>query len=67
MDNVKVKVYKKVMNKVAQKQYRAEDFINNRIDETCFQEKLSAEEVIYFRVKCLHFFPSQLFSSKIVP
>ena len=59
MDNVKVKVYKKVMNKVAQKQYRAEDFINNRIDETCFQEKLSADEVIYFRVKCLHFF-SQL-------
>ena len=59
MDNVKVKVYKKVMNKVVEKQYRAEDFINNRTDETCFQEKLSAEEVIYFRVKCLLFF-SQL-------
>ena len=67
MDSVKVKVYKKVMNEVVEKQYRAEDFINNRTDETCFQEKLSAEEVIYFRVKCLHFFPSQLFSSKIVP
>ena len=67
MDSVKVKVYKKVMNEVIEKQYRAEDFINNRTDETCFQEKLSAEEVIYFRVKCLHFFPSQLFSSKIVP
>ena len=67
MDSVKVKVYKKVMNEVIEKQYRAEDFINNRTDETCFQEKLSAEEVIYFRVKCLHFFPSQLFSSKTVP
>ena len=59
MDSVKVKVYKKVMNEVVEKQYRAEDFINNRTDETCFQEKLSAEEVIYFGVKCLHFF-SQL-------
>ena len=44
MNNKKVKVYKKVVKE------GAESLINNRIAETCSQEKLSAEEEIYFLV-----------------
>ena len=43
-------MYKKVLKEVTEKYDGAEDFINNRIDETCSQEKLCAEEVIYFLV-----------------
>ena len=49
MNNIKVKVYKKILKEVA------ENIINNRIDEICSQEKLSAEEVIYFLVGFLQF------------
>ena len=54
MNNIKVKAYKKVLKEVAEKYNEAEDFINNRI-EICSQEKLSAEEVIYFLVSFLQF------------
>ena len=49
MNNIKVKVYKKVLREVAEK-CDGKAFINNKIDEICLQEKLSAEEVIYFLV-----------------
>ena len=48
MNNVKVKVYKKLPKKVVQKNNGTEVIINNRIDEICTQEKFSDEEVIYF-------------------
>ena len=48
MNNIKVKVYKKILKKVLKKFKGGEPFINNRIGEICSQEKLSAEEVIYF-------------------
>ena len=38
----------KVLKEAAEKCDGAEDFINNRIDEICSQENLSAEEVICF-------------------
>ena len=34
----KVKVYRRVMKEVGEKYDGAEDFINNRIDETCSHE-----------------------------
>ena len=55
MNNLKSKVYKKVLKEVTEKYDGAEDFINNRIDEICSQEKLSAEEVIYVLVDFLQF------------
>ena len=48
MNNIKIKVYKRVSKEVSKKYDGSEDFINSRIEETCSQEKLSAEEVIYF-------------------
>ena len=50
MNNIKVKVYKNVLKEISEKNDGAEDFINNRIEEICSQEKLSAAEVIYFLV-----------------
>ena len=55
MNNIKVKVYKKVVKEISEKYDGAEDFINNRTDEICSQEKFSAEEVIYFFVGFLQF------------
>ena len=55
MNNIKVKVYKKILKEVAEKYDGAEDFINNRIDEIRSQEELSAEKVIYFLVSFLQF------------
>ena len=55
MNKIKIKVYKKVLKEISKKYEGAEDFINNRIDEICPQEKLSAEEVIYFHVSFLQF------------
>ena len=46
----KLKKYKKVLQRVAQKYDEVEEFINNIIDEVCSQGKLSAEEVTYFLV-----------------
>ena len=39
-----MKIYKKVLKEVSG------DFINNKIEEICSQEKLSGEEVTYFFV-----------------
>ena len=50
MNNIKVKIYKRILKEVAEKYDGAEEFINNRIEEICFPEKLSAEEVINFFV-----------------
>ena len=35
MNNIKVKVYKRILKEVAEKYDGAEDFINKRIDEIC--------------------------------
>ena len=48
MNNIKVRIYKKVFEEIDEKNNGAEDFINNRIEEICSQEKLSAEEVFIF-------------------
>ena len=48
MNNVKVKVYKKLPKKVVQKNNGTEVIINNRIDEICTEERFSDEKVIYF-------------------
>ena len=48
MNNLKIKIYKTVLKEVSEKYDGADDFINRRIKEICSQEKLSAEEVIYF-------------------
>ena len=55
MSNLEIKVFKKVLKEVVEKYDGAEDFINSSIDEICSQEKLSAEEVIYFLVGFLQF------------
>ena len=47
MNSLKTKVYNRTLKKVSEKFEGAKDFIN-RIDEICTQEKLPAEEVIYF-------------------
>ena len=68
MNNIEVKVCKKLPKEAAEKYEGAESFINNRTDEICSQEKFSAAEVIYFLISFLQFmFPCKLFSSKIVP
>ena len=48
MNNIKIKVYKRVLKEVSKRYDGAEDFINSRIEQFCSQEKLSAKEVIYF-------------------
>ena len=48
MNNLKTKVYKRVLMEVFEKCDGAEDFINSRTDKICSQENLSAEEEIYF-------------------
>ena len=55
MNNINVKVYKKVMKEVTEMYEGAESFINNRVDKICSQGKLSAEGVIYFLVSFLQF------------
>ena len=48
MNNLKTKVYKRVLMEVFETYGGAKDFINSRIDKICSQENLSAEEEIYF-------------------
>ena len=48
MNNSEIKIYKTVLKEVSEKYDGAEDFINRTIEEICYQEKLFAEEVIYF-------------------
>ena len=61
MNDIKVKVYKKVMKEIAGKSDGAEDFINNRIDEICFQERLSAKAAIVFMLTFYSYFLCWLF------
>ena len=61
MNNLKIKIYKRVLKDASEKYEGAEEFINGRIDEIFSQEKLSVEELIYL----LYIFFS-LFNSKIV-
>ena len=48
MNNLKIKIYKRVLKAVSKKYDGAEDFINSKIEEICSQEKLSTKEVINF-------------------
>ena len=48
MNSLKIKIYKTVLKEVCEKYNGDEDLINSRIEEISSQEKLSAEEVIYF-------------------
>ena len=61
MNDIKVKVYKKVMKEIAGKYDGAEDFIKNRIDEICFQERLSAKAAIVFMLTFYSYFLCWLF------
>ena len=40
MNNIKIKVYKRVPEEVSKKYDGAENFIDSRIEEICSQEKL---------------------------
>lgn len=63
----KLKCTKKILKKFVRNTKGFEDFINKKLDEICFHEKLSAEEVICFLVRFLPFmFPGWLFSIKTV-
>ena len=59
MNNIKIKVYKKLLREICEKYDGLEAFINERIKEISSHEKLSVEEVIYFHVS---FFTVYLFS-----
>ena len=48
MNSSEIKIYKTVLKEVSEKYDGAEDFVNRRIEEICYQEKLFAEGVIYF-------------------
>ena len=45
MNNVKLNVYKKVLQEVCKKFDGAEKFIRDKIEEYCNNEKLSVEDV----------------------
>ena len=60
MNNITIKIYKRVPKEVCKKYDGAEGFINSRIEEICSQEKLSAEEVIYFLCFLVSFFNSKI-------
>ena len=53
MNNAKLNFYKKVLQEDFQSFVGAEDFIRDKIDEICCNEKLSVEEVTYFVYKRL--------------
>ena len=55
MNNLKVKVHKRVLKEVSEKCDGAEDFMNSRIDEICCQEKLSTDKGSIFYVFLLAF------------
>ena len=50
MNDVKLNVYKKVLQEVCEKFDGAEEFIKEKIKEICTNGKLSVEEVTYFFV-----------------
>ena len=47
MNNTKINVYKKVLQELCEKFNGAEDYIKERIEELCSENKLSVEEVTY--------------------
>ena len=55
MNKTKLKVYKKVLQRVCEKFDGTEELIKEEFEEICFQEKLSVEEVTYFVYKRLRF------------
>ena len=48
MNSLKIKVYERVLKEVSEKYEGTEQLMNSRIDKICPQEKLFAEDVIYF-------------------
>ena len=48
MNILKMQIYKRVLKDVSEKYEGAPPFINSIIEKICPQEKLSAEEFIYF-------------------
>ena len=55
MNKTKLNVYKKVLQKVCEKSDGAEEFINQKIEEIYYQEKLSVEEITCFVYERLRF------------
>ena len=55
MNKTKLNVYKKVLQKVCEKSDGAEEFINKKIEEIYYQEKLSVEEITCFVYERLRF------------
>ena len=53
MNNAKPNVYKKALQEVCQNFIRTKEFIRDKIEEICCNEKLSVEEVTYFVYKRL--------------
>ena len=49
MNNIKIKIYKRVLKEVSEKYDGTEDFMNNKIEEIASQETLSTEEVYFLR------------------
>ena len=49
MNNIKIKIYKRVLKEVSEKYDGTEDFINNKIEEIASQETLSTEGVYFLR------------------
>ena len=45
MNNAKFNVYKKILQEVCENFDGAKEFIRDKIEETCSNEKLSVEEV----------------------
>ena len=48
MNSAKLDVYKKILQEVCEKFHGAEEFIKDKIEEICCNEKLSVEELTYF-------------------
>ena len=55
INKTKLNLYKKVLHEVCEKFDGAEEFINQKIEEICYQKKLSVEEVTYFFYERLRF------------
>ena len=49
MNNIKIKIYKRVLKEASEKYDGTEDFMNNKIEEIASQETLSTEEVYFLR------------------
>ena len=47
MNDIKINIYKKVLQKLCEKFNDAEVYIKERIEELCSEDKLSVEEVTY--------------------